>query len=159
MLNNLINETLEVICRAMSIPETPETASLRVFIFRNIKQKLICSHFWSPNPVKEHVGRLQFEINEEWANKVAIVRAAISEEVTSEEVITNNQVDLASMKSVSEHISFVLAAPIFNKDGSLWGIVDFDTLNERGKHLLMTDVSNAAIYKLSKYLQLLFSLS
>jgi predicted nucleotide-binding protein len=51
VLNNLVNGALQTVCRAVSVPQTPESAKLRVFIFKKLGDQLVCSHYWSPNPV------------------------------------------------------------------------------------------------------------
>lgn len=132
----------------MSVPETPDVASLRVFIFKAKDNKLVCSHFWSQNPVKEHVGKTIFEINEESASEVAVVKAFVKEEITREEINPQDQKKLAEKVDVSDIMEYVIAATILNKDGKVWGAVDFDSLCETGKRLLVTNVSTSAIFKI-----------
>ena len=60
---------------------------------------------------------------------------------------------------MSKELSFVLAAPIRNSDGTLWGIVDFDAGNEVGVSLLKTDVSDAVMYQLAQHVSVICSLS
>src|SRR5439155_23075573 len=59
-LKQLVRGALEAVCRAVSIPETPESAKLRVFIFENKENRSVCSHYWAQNPVEELVGKLEF---------------------------------------------------------------------------------------------------
>ncbi len=156
-IKSLVDSTLETVCRAFSIPQTPESASLRVFIFRKVKNELVCSHHWAPNPVRETVGRLRFHLIAQEAKKVAVVRAAVNQETTREQIEIRAQRSLAKAKDVTEDLSMVLATPIL-VNGSLWGVVDFDSSNERGKELLKTEVANSAIFRLAQHLGLLFSL-
>jgi hypothetical protein len=158
LLNQLVNGALQTVCRAVSVPETPESAKLRVFIFRKIGEHLVCSHFWSPNPVKELVGKLKFPLKEEWADRIAVVRAAVREEITRAEIEPLPTEFTETTGSVAPDLSFVLAAPILSQDGSLWGTVDFDTASQKGKALLNTEVSDAAMYQLAQHLKLIFSL-
>jgi hypothetical protein len=43
--------------------------------------------------------------------------------------------------------------------GVFGGTVDFDAGNEKGKELLLTEVSDAAMFQLAQHLQLILSLS
>ncbi|GAB6042889.1 TIR domain-containing protein [Endothiovibrio diazotrophicus] len=158
LLSNLVNSALQTVCRAVSVPETPESAHLRVFIFKKIGEQLVCSHYWSPNPVKELVGRLKFSITKDLAEKVAVVRAVVNEEITRTEVSPLPEHIEKDSGDVSDELNFVLASPIFNQDGSIWGTVDFDASSENGKQLLNTEVSDAAMYQLSQHLKHIFSL-
>lgn len=158
LLNQLVNGALQTVCRAVSVPETPESAKLRVFIFRKIGRHLVCSHFWSPNPVNEWVGRLKFPLEEEWVERVAVVRAAVRRETARAEVEPLPDDFLKESGYVAPDLAFVLAAPIVNPDGSLWGTVDFDTTSAKGKALLNTEVSDAAMYQLAQHLKMIFSL-
>lgn len=158
LLNQLINGALQTVCRAVSIPETPESAKLRVFIFRRIGEHLVCSHFWSPNPIREMVGKLKFPLKEEWADRVAVVRAALREEITRAEIEPLPTEFTKVTGVVASDLSFVLAAPILSQDGSLWGTVDFDTASEKGKAALNTEEADAAMYQLAQHLKLIFSL-
>ena len=158
LLNELINGAIHTVCRAFSLPQTPESAKLRAFIFRKEGNQLVCSHFWSPNPVKEMVRYLRFEINAEIANRVAVVKAVINEEICRTEVepLPNNLKGVTGQ--VSKELNFVLAAPIRNDDGSIYGVVDFDAGNEVGKSLLKTDVSDAVMYQLAQHVRVICSL-
>ncbi len=59
---------------------------------------------------------------------------------------------------ISSELSFVLAAPIFNEDGSVWGTVDFDASTEAAQAFLSDEVSDAAVFQLARHLQIIFSL-
>jgi hypothetical protein len=97
-------------------------------------------------------------LHEDWAEHVAVVRAALREEITRAEVQPLPADLTREVGHVSPDLSFVLAAPIVSQDGSLWGTVDFDTASEKGKALLNTEVSDAAMYQLAQHLKLIFSL-
>lgn len=150
---------LETVCRAVSIRETPESARLRVFIFRKDGTHLTCSHYWAPNPVRELVNRLHFEINSGVAKDVAVVQAVIDERITRTKVKPLPAYMKKVTGEVSDELRFVLAAPIRRADGSIWGIVDFDAGSDKGKNLLLTDVADAALFQLALHLQVFFSLS
>ena len=159
VLDNIINEAIETVCRAASLPMTPETARLRVFIFRKNETHLLCSHYWAANPVREMVGVLRFEITSENATRVAVVQCALDQTICRRKVnpLPDNTEGIRG--EVEEDISLVLAAPILREDGSLWGVADFDTASAKGEKLLTTEVSDAVMYRLSRQLGLLFSLS
>lgn len=157
-LNDIINSSIQTVCRAASLPQTPESAKLRVFIFRRDGNQLVCSHYWSPNPAKEMVGKLRFELNSKLATRVAVVKAVLDENICRTNVVKLPE-DLEGVTGeVSEELCFVLAAPVYNGGGNVWGTVDFDAGNEIGKALLATEVSNGVIYQLAKHLQIVLSL-
>lgn len=158
LLNQLINSAIETVCRAVSLPQSPEAVKIRVFIFRKKGSQLVCSHYWAPNPIREMVGRLKFEISPEIAEKVAVVRAVINEEVTRTKVSPLPDSLERETGAVSADLSFVLAAPIFKDDGSIWGCVDFDASSAEAEKFLSTEVSDATMFQLAQHLKIIFSL-
>jgi predicted nucleotide-binding protein with TIR-like domain len=158
LLNQLINSAIQMVCRAVSLPHSPEASKIRVFIFRKEENQLVCSHYWAPNPVKEMVGKLRFDITPEVAQRVAVVKAVIDEEITRTKITPLPDAMEKAAGEVSEELSFVLAAPIFKKDGSIWGTVDFDASTKAAEIFLSTEVSNAAMFQLAQHLKIIFSL-
>ncbi len=157
-LDELINSAIQTVCRAISLPETPQTARLRVFIFRKKDNELVCSHFWSQDPVTEKVGKLKFNLNSEVAQNVAVVRAAIDDKICRT-VVEPLPADIKRVsEDVADDLTFVLAAPIKDSKDQIWGTVDFDTASEAGKTMLSTDVSNAVMFQLARHLSVIFSL-
>jgi hypothetical protein len=69
----------------MSMPVTPEQASLRVFIFRKEDDELVCRYFWDPNPSEENVGVTRFKINPETASRILVVRCLLDKETRRSE--------------------------------------------------------------------------
>lgn len=159
LLTNLINTSIETVCRAVSLPQTPQTAKIRVFIFRREDSELVCRYHWSQDPVKEQVGRLKFQLNSKVGERVAVVRAALDEAICRTEVQPIPEKAVGIVGDVSDDLTFVLAAPIKAQDGSVWGTVDFDAATAEGKALLSTEVSNAVMYQLAQHLQIIFSLT
>ncbi len=159
ILDELVNGAIQTVCRAVSVPQTPELAKLRVFIFRKVQNDLLCSHYWSPNPAKEMVGRLRFAIRADLADQVAVVRAAVNDTIARIEVgpISDNLEGVHG--DVQEGLKFVLACPIYDADQSIWGVVDFDAATEEGKALLRTEVSDAVMFQLAKHIRVVFSLA
>lgn len=160
LLDQLINGVLQTVCRATSLPQTPESAKLRVFIFRlEGGDQLVCRYYWSPNPTREEVGTTRFTVSEEVAREVAVVRSVLSRKITRTPVRPPSElVKSETQDAIKKDLTFVLAQPIFSDDGSVWGTVDFDTSTETGQALLSTDVSDAAMFQLSQHLQVIFSL-
>lgn len=158
LLNELVNGALQTVCRAVSLPRSPEAVKIRVFIFEKRGTQLVCSHYWAPNPAKELVGKLKFDITPEVANRVAVVRAVINEEVTRTKIAPLPPALEHSSGGVAEDLSFVLAAPIFNDDRSVWGVVDFDASTAEAEMILSTDVSDATMFQLAQHLRIIFSL-
>ena len=158
LLDKLVNGALQTVCRAVSIPETPETAKLRVFIFRRRGNQLICTHYWAANPVKELVGNLRFDINSEVAKCVAVVRAFIDNKITRTDVKPLPPDMPGKTGLVSEELTFVLATPIHGDDGDVWGTVDFDAANEIGRQILSNEKSDAAMFQLAQHLEVIFSI-
>ncbi len=157
-LNEVINSAIQTVCRAVSLPQTPQSAKLRVFIFRKEHNQLVCSHYWSQDPVTEQVGKLRFDLTSEVATRVAVVRAVTDEKIcrsSIEPIPANTQ---GVIGDVSDELKFVLAAPIKDIENNIWGTVDFDTSSDTGKALLSTEVSDAVMFQLAKHLSVIFEL-
>jgi Predicted nucleotide-binding protein containing TIR-like domain len=154
----LIENSLETVCRAMSVPTTPEQASLRAFIFRKEGDELVCRYFWDPNPSDEEVGRTRFEIKKEAASRIVVVRCYLDNAMRRTERSTEDDVKPlpAGFKEakgkVKPSLRYVLAAPIRDRDERIWGVVDFDASNETGKALLQNEFSNTVIMRLATHL-------
>ena len=159
ILSSLIQGAIETVCRGVSVPQTPETAGLRAFIFQLRGNELVCSHYWSPNPTREEVGITKFALTRELADEVAVVRAALDKNPcrTAVAPLADNLEGVSG--SIDAELNFVLAAPILNKDGTIWGVVDFDSGNDVGEALLKTTVSDSVMYNLAEHLRLIFSLT
>lgn len=157
LLNELVRGAIETVCRAVSLPQTPESARLRVFIFRIDGNSLVCTHFWSPNPTQEEVG-LRFELRPALANDVAVVRAAMNRRITRT-AVGKLAPNLRGVEGqVSPDLNFVLATPIFDTNQSIWGVVDFDTATEVGQSLLQNEVSDQVMFQLARHLRVIFTL-
>lgn len=157
-LSELVNTAIQVVCRAVSLPQSPESAKLRVFIFRKRGNQLVCTHYWAQNPVQEMVGRLTFEINSEMARRVAVVRSVIDGKICRTKVDPLPRSLPGYAGDVSDEVKFVLAAPIYTKQGEIWGTVDFDAGNTVGEALLSNEVCDATMFQLAQHLQIIFSL-
>lgn len=156
LLTSLVNGALETVCRAVSIPQTPESAGLRVFIFRLCDDELECTHHWAQNQIREEVG-LRFLLDGSTAIW-AVARAVKEKEVCLQDVDPVSQNEIAARVLVSPSISCVLAAPIYRRDKSIWGIVDFDASTKEGGELLRNPVAKSTLYQLSQHLKLILSL-
>ena len=172
LINQVVENALETVCRAMSVPVTPEQATLRAFIFCADGNELVCRHFWDPNPSDEEVGRTRFVINEKTASRVVVVRCFLDTATRrSHDTITTGKLPNPSISEtegdtvkplpkgfkgvkgkIKPSLRYILAAPIWNEDGSIWGVVDFDASNEAGKKLLQTEVCNSVIMRLARHL-------
>ena len=150
-INQLINSAIHAACRAVALPQTPGAAKIRVFVFRKEGAELVCSHSWAQHPTKESIGKLRFKISLDKATDVGVVRCVLEEKITKAEV---SPLDSAEMRGqISDELTFVLAAPIFNPDGSVWGTVDFDASTPSGQALLSDELAEAAIFQLAQHLQ------
>jgi len=156
LLTSLVNGALETVCRAVSIPQTPDSAGLRVFIFRLGDNQLECTHHWAQNPIREEVG-LRFQVDET-TSQWAVVRAINEQDVCLQQVDPVSQTRVAANVPVSPLIACVLAAPIYTRDKSIWGIVDFDASTQAGCDLLRTPVAKSTLFQLSQHLKLILSL-
>jgi len=156
LLTSLVNGALETVCRAVSIPQTPDSAGLRVFIFRLCEDALECTHHWAQNPIREEVG-LRFLLDTTTATW-AVVRAVKEKDVCLQYVDPISQNEVAVTVPVSPSIACVLAAPIYRRDKSIWGIVDFDASTKNGCDLLRTPVAKSTLFQLSQHLKLILSL-
>lgn len=157
LLNRLVNSCIESLCRAASLPASPSKLRLRVFVFRSEGQELVCRYYWSQDPVTEKVGQLRFALTETTAEKVAVVRAAVRKTTcrTAVRPLPNDAAGIIG--DVADDLTYVLACPIFNEDGTVWGTVDFDTATEAGTELLLTEDANAAIFRIAKHLELVLA--
>jgi Predicted nucleotide-binding protein containing TIR-like domain len=160
-LNSLIRFSLETVCRAMGVPSTPEQASLRVFIFRKEGDELVCRHYWDPNPSDEQVGITRFPINEEAAKEAIIVQCYLANQPKrmsqSHGADVSGNVIPGAEGRIKSDLKYILAVPIRNKNGSIWGVVDFDTSNDIGKEKLQSDLAGAVMTSLVRQLQVIVS--
>ncbi len=156
-LDQAITEFLETICWSMSAPETPEQASLRAFIFKQEKDELVCWGFWDPYLSAEKVGKTRFHIDGKTASKVIVVRCFLDNETKRTSETESSSVaplpsGLTGVKGkIRPSLKYVLAAPIRDENGAIWGVVDFDASNSIGKKLLQKEkTSNAVIMRLAR---------
>lgn len=159
ILSRLMQGAIETVCRGVSVPQTPETADLRAFIFQLKGGELVCSHYWAPNPVQEEVGITKFSLRPELVDKIVVVDAALNQKTCRTPVVPIPEKTDGVEGGIDPELNFVLATPILNKDKSLWGVVDFDSGNEIGKALLQTTVSDSVMFHLADHLRLIFSLA
>jgi hypothetical protein len=161
LLDSIIKGAMHTVCRGVTVPRTPEEATLRAFIFRKQGDSLVCTHFWAPESmiVKENVG-LTFPLRRELADRVAIVRAYFDAEPARTAVSVLSEEAAGVKGEVSDQLTFVLAVPIFDDRlrNKIWGVVDLDSSNEIGRSLLSTTVSDNVMWHLAEHLRLLFSL-
>lgn len=153
-IRRLMHGGLQVVCRALSSPKTPEDVKLRAFVFIRTGDELVCSHFWAPFPAKEVIGELRFKLNDETQKQVAVVRAALNKEAVGMSI----SFDAAQLKDmegeVERDLCYVLAAPITAPNGEVVGTVDFDASSEPGKEILNNAVSRNVLFELGKMLHL-----
>ncbi len=159
-LDELVKFSLETVCRAMGAPRSPEQASLRLFIFRKEGDELVCRHYWDPNPSDEQVGITRFPINQETAKDAIVVRCYLERKTKrTEEDEDRHGSDVSSTSiggtavRIKPGLKYVLAAPIRNEVGSIWGVVDFDASNEIGRELLQTDFAATVMISLVRLLR------
>ena len=160
-LDQTVETALETVCRAMSVPVTPERATLRTFIFRRENNELVCRHFWDPNPSEEKVGTTRFPIDRETATEIAVVRCLLDHETRS---MHDTRAEGSPVRrlpkgfkgvkgKIKPSIRYVLPAPIWSDDGSIWGGVDFDASSASGKKLLQTEVAKSVMMRLARHLR------
>jgi hypothetical protein len=155
-LEKLVTGAIETVCRAVSLPETPDAAQLRVFIFRVEQGYLKCTHFWALNPTQEQVG-LRFDLRADLASKVAVVDAALNRRIARTKVSPIPSGTEGVRGEVDPELSFVLAAPIYTENNDVWGVVDFDTRTSTGQALLSNEVSDQVMIQLARHLRVIFS--
>ena len=145
-LDQLITDALETICRIMSAPVTPEQASLRGLNFRKEGNELVCRHFWDPYQSTEKVGTTRFTIDEKTASRVVVSKCVLDNATRRTGVVQTDEAggstvgripkDFKGVKgSIKPTLRYVLAAPIRNEDGTIWGVVDSGASNALGKEL------------------------
>jgi hypothetical protein len=158
LLNGLVNSTLEAICRAASLPDDPKEAGMRAFIFRVEGDQLVCRYYWAQNPTSEAVGVTSFPLTREAAKEVVVVDCVLSKG-TKRTAVQPLSSSLSQEKGrVESDLNYVLAAPIWNESMTeVWGTVDFDTSNRLGCERLSSPGADAAIFQLTKHLQVIFN--
>jgi hypothetical protein len=156
VLDALVNNTLEAICRTTSLPLAPDVAGMRAFIFKGEKNELVCRYYWALNPTSEKVGVTRFQITEDVAHGVAVVNCVRNRAITRAEVgPLPDGLNQVAARTIKRDLTFVPAAPILDQTGKVWGSVDFDSSNDLGKERLSTPSADAAIYQLTKHLQVI----
>jgi hypothetical protein len=111
VLDALVNNTLEAICRATSLPLAPDVARMRAFIFKVEDSELVCRYYWALNPTSEKVSTTRFEITE--ARDVAVVQCFRDRAITRSEIHPlPNSLNQAASQTIRPDLTFVLAAPI-----------------------------------------------
>jgi len=159
VLDGLVNSTLEMICRATSLPLAPDQARVRAFIFKREGNALVCKHYWALNQTSEKVDVTRFPLTKQAAETVAVVRCVLDRQITRTPVgPLPVELTTGASESVEQDLAFVLAAPILDQKGQVWGTIDFDTSNDVGRERLSTPLADAAIFQLTRHLQVIFSL-
>ncbi len=167
-VNRLIGNALETVCRAMSVPVSPAEVSLRVFIFQktheNGHEKLVCRYCWAPNPTTEHVGDY-FDIDKRTASRIVVAKCYLENRTRKTDDLKRSKVkplprEFEGAKGrgeIKKDLQYVLAAPIRNKDKSIWGVVDFDSSDPKGTILLQTKVAESVMFRLAEHLSWLLT--
>lgn len=153
LLTPIISSTIETVCRAVCLPGTPDQASIRAFIFQKKGDKLVCTHFWAQNPVVEEVGITMFDLTDEAAKDVAVVKAFKTKATFRASIEPNPH---GTHGNIDQKVSYVLATPILNKDKTVWGCVDFDASNETGVLLLKSNITDSLMLNLARLLSYVF---
>jgi len=152
VVEDLVNTAINAVCRAASLPHSPGTAGLRVFIFKHENGQLVCTHFYSADPTREEVGQTRFSVNAETANTIAVVQAFLDKQVTRKNLDVTGEGQPGVYGMISPKLKMVLASPIMSKDGTVWGTVDFDAATESGVHQLTSEMADATIHALAVHL-------
>jgi len=153
-IRRLMHGGLQVVCRALSSPRTPEEVKLRAFVFIRRGDELVCSHFWAPFQAKEVIGELKFKLDDESQKQIAVVRAAINKESVGMAISFDPATVPTVGGEVERDLCYVLAAPITAPNGEVVGTVDFDASSEPGKEILNNAVSRNVLFELGKMLHL-----
>lgn len=159
-LNKLVKEALETVCRAMSVPVDPFQVGLRAFIFRREENELVCQHYWDPRPSDEKIDITRFQIDKETASKVVVVRCFLDNQI-AQTVATPSRAEVKPIPKkfkglkgkIKPSLRYVLATPLRKEDGSIWGVIDFDTSTPKGERLLQTDVAQDVMVRLAKHIR------
>lgn len=160
VLNGLVKSTLEVICRTTCLPDDPQVAGMRAFIFKVEGDELVCRYYWALNPTTEEVNVTRFELTEAVAKQVAVVECVMKKTTIRKEVQPLSAELSQEKVPVESELRYVLAAPIWNKASSeVWGTVDFDASNNLGRERLSSEAAKAAILQLTQHLRVIFNLT
>jgi len=161
-LKQRMTAALKTVCELTSLPRTPQDTSLRAFIFRQEKGELVCRYFWDPYKSKEAVGETRFQIDEKTASQVAVVHCFLKHAGRSDRKDETEVSSVAPLPrtftgikgEIKRGVKHVLPAPIRNEDDTIWGVVDFDVSNDKGKRLLLQNekISEHVILRLAEHL-------
>lgn len=106
-------------------------------------------------------GRTRFKIDTETAARVIVVKC-YNEGTTSRSPETESEAGevkplpadfRVAEGGIKPGLRYVLAAPIRNEDGTVWGVVDFDASHDIGIKLLKADSSKTVIFSLAQHLR------
>jgi len=158
ILDALVNSTLQAICRATSLPMSPDDAKVRAFIFQVEGNELICKYYWALNPTSEKVDLTRFPLTAEAAKTVAVVQCALEDRIVRTPVRPLPDTLSSDGGAVEPDLAYVLAAPIHDRNRAVWGTVDFDTSSRIGEERLSTPLADAAVFQLTQHLQVILSL-
>ena len=152
-LEDIINQTLHTICRAVCIPNSPDKTKIRAFIFKKIKNELVCKYYWTLHPLKEIAGELRFKINRENEKNIVSINALKIRDICGTKVAPlSKEYREKNMTGELSNVKYVLAAPIYNNK-DIWGTVNLDAIDNFGEKILSSEVAHAAVYQLTVLLQ------
>lgn len=162
---DIVSDLLESLCRAVSAPHTVDLLGCRAFVFRKMERRLVCTHHWAVARTQEMVGVAEWPLPDDKDDKrrgqegaddkppVAVVRAVQLKGVQFDAPKPAEQREIADAHAVSDKIRAVLAAPIFDTDGRVWGVVDIDVCTEAGKEVLESESCRVALFALAQSLR------
>ncbi|SFO75808.1 Predicted nucleotide-binding protein containing TIR-like domain-containing protein [Chitinophaga sp. YR627] len=147
MIKTLVDKSLRIACEAISNPFMAAESTIRIFFFKLENGSLRCKHYWAAKQVIES-NRTSFEINEETEKQVAVVMAFKRRRVIGVAISVLPKHMEGVQGEVDANLCYVLAIPIFDAQGDVWGVIDFDASNSRGENILRRETTSDTLFQL-----------
>ncbi|MEJ7609258.1 MAG: hypothetical protein WKF37_24055, partial [Bryobacteraceae bacterium] len=114
-----MSDLIQTVTRAIILPRSPDEAKIGSSVFEFRREKLICTHHWSPNTAERVVDRLSFLVSPEVAKEVMVVKSVLSERIERGSVRPLPADQNGVSGEVPETLTYVISAPIFDSGGKV----------------------------------------
>jgi hypothetical protein len=148
-VRSLVDKSLQIACEAISNPFMAVESTIRAFFFKLENSSLKCKHYWAPKPIIESQ-KTAFEINDETEKQVAVVMAFKRKQAIGVSISVLPKYMEGVHGAVDNNLCYVLATPIYDSQGEVWGVVDFDASTPRGENILRRETTSDTLFQLGR---------